>query len=333
MTSGDFIGVVEAAYDLNGDDREWLRGVLDASTPLLDRGTGVTAFSFDFSGRFASPLTAGPITTGPEGALRGTLEALQTAPPGILEHVFCAAPGLYAAKDRLPARVREAFLEQVAAIGRKNDLPPHRSSELMIASEPSGAGVALVVMGLDATERPAADRARWRPAAVHVATALRLRRALREGSLEEAILAPDGRCEHAALPAQSRTARETLRDSVRAIDKARGRTRHKDQDEALSIWKGLCSGRWSLVDRFESDGRRYVVAFRNDPSVRDPRALTPRERQIATHAALGYSNKLIAYALGLSISTVGWHLSRAMRKLGAASRADLVRLFSAFNPR
>jgi DNA-binding CsgD family transcriptional regulator len=203
----------------------------------------------------------------------------------------------------------------------------------ILAFEPTGTGAVMFGFTRDPTQPTSHEKARWAQATVHIATALRLRRTLRSVSDEEAILSPDGKCEHAAPPAQGRASRESLREAVKAIDRARGRTRRRDQDEALAIWKGLCSGRWSLVDRFESDGRRYVVAFRNDPSVRDPRALTPRERQIATHAALGYSNKLIAYALGLSISTVGWHLSRAMRKLGAASRADLVRLFSAFNPR
>jgi DNA-binding NarL/FixJ family response regulator len=58
----------------------------------------------------------------------------------------------------------------------------------------------------------------------------------------------------------------------------------------------------------------------------DPRALTDRERTVAHLAALGKSNKLIAYELGLGESTVATHLSTAIRKLGATSRIDLVRL-------
>ena len=47
----------------------------------------------------------------------------------------------------------------------------------------------------------------------------------------------------------------------------------------------------------------------------DPRALTERERQIVAYADLGQSNKLIAYQLGLSPSTVGVHLAHAREKL------------------
>jgi DNA-binding NarL/FixJ family response regulator len=58
-----------------------------------------------------------------------------------------------------------------------------------------------------------------------------------------------------------------------------------------------------------------VVAHRNDATVPDVRGLTWRERQVAGHAALGHSNKVIAYELGLSVSTVGEHLARARAKL------------------
>jgi DNA-binding NarL/FixJ family response regulator len=83
-------------------------------------------------------------------------------------------------------------------------------------------------------------------------------------------------------------------------------------------------GRWSLVDRFESDGRRFMVAHRNEPDVRDPRALSKRERQVVAFAATGHSNKLIGYELGVSPSSVAKHLGVAARKLGVRSRAELV---------
>jgi hypothetical protein len=86
--------------------------------------------------------------------------------------------------------------------------------------------------------------------------------------------------------------------------------------EAVEIWRGLVAGLWSLVDHIDTDGRRYLVAHRNDPTTPDPRALTERERQVVAYADLGQSNKLIAYQLGLSVSTVGVLLARA-REEGA----------------
>jgi DNA-binding NarL/FixJ family response regulator len=89
------------------------------------------------------------------------------------------------------------------------------------------------------------------------------------------------------------------------------------------MWQAMVSGRWSLLDHFDSDGRRYVLAHRNDPQVPDARGLTLRQRQVIAYAALGHSNKVIAYELGLSASTVGCHLARARAKLALPSAAAL----------
>ena len=82
---------------------------------------------------------------------------------------------------------------------------------------------------------------------------------------------------------------------------------------------GSRRGRWSLVDHFDSNGRRYLMAHRNDPDTPDLRGLTLRERQVVGYAGAGHSNKIIAYELGLTLSTVAGHLARARAKLGLPS--------------
>ncbi|MBI5920794.1 MAG: response regulator transcription factor [Betaproteobacteria bacterium] len=52
--------------------------------------------------------------------------------------------------------------------------------------------------------------------------------------------------------------------------------------------------------------------------------LTLRERQILERVVDGQSNKLIARELGISYKTVEAHRSRLMRKMGAASFAELL---------
>ena len=69
----------------------------------------------------------------------------------------------------------------------------------------------------------------------------------------------------------------------------------------------------------DSDGRRFILAHRNDPDAPDIRGLTLRERQVVAYVALGHANKVIAYELGLTISTVASHLARARLKLGLRS--------------
>ncbi len=53
--------------------------------------------------------------------------------------------------------------------------------------------------------------------------------------------------------------------------------------------------------------------------------LTPRERQVATLLAYGYTNTAIAGRLNISVRTAEMHRANAMRKLDADSRADVVR--------
>jgi DNA-binding NarL/FixJ family response regulator len=200
----------------------------------------------------------------------------------------------------------------------------------------TGAGSALA-LGTAVRERRAPDldlRARWGQVASHLGAGLRLLEALRpaarDAAVVEAILEPGGRVCHAQGQACTDSARAVLRAAVRRIDRARTRAGRQDVDAALSSWEGLVSGRWSLVDRFEADGRRYIVARRNDPSVADPRGLDRREAQVAEYLALGHSEKQIAYALGLSPSAVSRLLHSALRKLGLSSRAELAALFAGF---
>lgn len=53
-------------------------------------------------------------------------------------------------------------------------------------------------------------------------------------------------------------------------------------------------------------------------------SLTPRETEVLQWVSSGLTNKAIAYKLGISEHTVKFHLSSAMSKLGAASRAEAV---------
>ncbi len=56
----------------------------------------------------------------------------------------------------------------------------------------------------------------------------------------------------------------------------------------------------------------------------DHNDLTPREREVTALAAEGKSNDEIAEKLVLSVLTVRSHIQRALTKLGARDRAQLV---------
>jgi DNA-binding CsgD family transcriptional regulator len=52
--------------------------------------------------------------------------------------------------------------------------------------------------------------------------------------------------------------------------------------------------------------------------------LSPRQREILALVAAGRTSKEIAGELGISESTVNWHLSNVFERLGASSRAEAV---------
>ncbi len=54
--------------------------------------------------------------------------------------------------------------------------------------------------------------------------------------------------------------------------------------------------------------------------------LSPREREIARMVGQGYTNKMIASVLDISLWTVSTHLRRIFAKLGVSTRAAMVAL-------
>jgi len=324
------IDVVEAAYRLDCEEPEWLTSIAEAVRPVLDGGFGVSALTFRKTPS-GGILPSQPVfVAGAEWLPRamGALTALtrENRQDMVAATVWAAKPLV---STRAEASKAQGATEQFdRLLAHSLPVPMHDLVSITIA-DPTG--VAFGIGGLWNKPRAITERDRtfWAMAGAHMAAGFRLREGLGKASVTgDAVLTPNGKCLHAEGPAKSKSAREILREAARAMDRARGALRRKSPEQALEIWKGLCAGRWSLVDSFESDGRRYVIARPNEPRLPDPRALSERERQVVAYAALGRANKLIAYTLGLSVSTVATHLASAMRKLGVRTRVELVKAFA-----
>lgn len=74
------------------------------------------------------------------------------------------------------------------------------------------------------------------------------------------------------------------------------------------------------------DKARREAERANDELCSRYATLTPREQTVMAYAASGLMNKQIAAEIGLSEITVKIHRGQAMRKMGARSFADLVRM-------
>jgi DNA-binding NarL/FixJ family response regulator len=93
-----------------------------------------------------------------------------------------------------------------------------------------------------------------------------------------------------------------------------------------ALWQALVSGECRLARRYQSDGSHDYVVHRAEPAEGRGSALTQREQHVVSLAARGCANKLIGHELGLTASTVSCYLLGAQRKLGVASRHELLRL-------
>jgi DNA-binding CsgD family transcriptional regulator len=321
-----WIEILETAYAEQADEETWLRAVLHAARPLLDRGLGVIATMYDAS-------------TPPELATRSFVaEGVGDAGGAFLStaHMLSWDTVQELASKLGPCATMSETLGAgyLAKLGRAAvdaDAAPGVADVLAVdAKDASRCGCLLAALLPSAARAEPAEARLWSQVAGHLAAAARLRGALAapggEAGGAEAILDAELRVEHAEGAAATRDARASIRAAARAIDRARGALRRSDPESAVGMWRVLVDGRWSLCDCFDHDGRRYVVARVNpQPSAPRPR-LSPREDQIVALASLGHSDKLIGYELGLTESAVAVHLHRARRKLGVRSRTELAHI-------
>lgn len=118
--------------------------------------------------------------------------------------------------------------------------------------------------------------------------------------LADAIVDANGRVHHVRCGAIDPARLEALKIAAGKAEESRGRRRRQDPHGALDAWESLVEGRWTFVDHFDLDGRRYLLALENAAKRTGFELLSPRERDVVENALRGSDNKLIAYDLGIS---------------------------------
>lgn len=329
------IDLTEFVYDLDVPREDWIPALLGTGLPLFDHGRGVVATTY---------------VRPPEGGVPvPTKFFLGSGPQDLTERLFI---GSYEADDETLRDINRCGVvttlsEEAHRVPGGLDtftqyIEPAKDLLAITAVDPNGVGLSLAIMLPEVTKLTGKERDLWKMVGAHLVSGFRLRQSIEEARRAaakrtplpenaEAVLDPKRlRIEDAVGRAADTSTGAFIREAARLIDQARGRMRKTDPDRALEIWKALVDGRWSMVDWFDSDGRRFVLAHPNPPHLRDPRGLTERERQVATYASLGESNKIISYRLGISQPTISTTLKSAMRKLGVKTRAQLVERLRAF---
>jgi len=109
---------------------------------------------------------------------------------------------------------------------------------------------------------------------------------------------------------------ELLRQGVRAV-----LARDASQAEILAAVEAAASG-MSVID--PRDLEVLLSSAMPVLSAEDASALTGRELEVLRLLAEGDSNKIIAWKLGISESTVKFHIASILAKLGASTRTEAV---------
>ena len=338
------LSAIEVAYSLDLERGEWLGGLARCVMPLLDRGFGTHTLTVDFRSD-GHEVHEGPLVGG-SAAWREVWKQnwwepliLRLDTPSLYgmlkQDPVVSAQELWAAAERQSTSL-DAYLRELSLQGWSHAF--HRgggegeprlfyvdSLNVFALDRASGRCACLVVNRAEPITELERDEARraLAPLVPHLKWAQRARAKLEKASAfssAEAILTPEAKVLHATGKARSTAARDALRAAVKGREYARS---GRGEADALRVVPGLVDGRWTIVDTFDLEGRRYVVALPNDASS-VASELTAREREVVELIGRGLSNKEVAFTLGVSVGTVGALLHRCTRKLGVSSRVELI---------
>jgi DNA-binding CsgD family transcriptional regulator len=322
------IRVVEVAYQIDLDQAQWLEQLADVFSTMHGAEHGLMLYAYDASEPEEGAKIEDYALYGlDEDFARETIRHHAESSTDEIQRVYKSGIRCGTVSEILaPAGILPLEHESFGRFHYTNII---EDAWGLSASNPDGRGLGIAAPLAEVSQMSEAMRELWALVGVHLATAYRLRSPRGRGGAREdeeadtAILEPDGTLIHAEGVAFEDSSREKLSDSVRQIDRARSRKLRHEPHEALPMWKGLVEGRWTLVERNDSDGRRFVVAHPNDPRFDQPQALTQRERQVVAYAAQGDSTERISYSLGFDQQSVETLLASAMEKLGVKSREAL----------
>jgi len=323
----DEIALVEAIYELSTDDTAWAGQLCARLTDHLGADLGAVATLFAPVPGFEHTKSAVPIFSNAYDPLTPLLrETTGTFSQLEATEIQWRAP-LFRLHELLPTGhwyIRR-FEHRFARLGAADNV-----SFVPLAGTSHGAS--FTVFSSRMTRLSRGLESRYRQLSLHLTAAMQLRWGVDVRTLPQthvdAVFAPCGTCVHRTRGAPGAATMERLAVAVREREQARGSLRRSDPDAALQLWTALVRGRWSLVDRLDHDGRRWILAIRNADGVLDPRALTERELNVVRMAGRGATNCEIAYELGLTEGGVSAHLHAACRKLKCSGRRDLIRLVS-----
>jgi DNA-binding CsgD family transcriptional regulator len=322
MSSATFdpVSVVERAYEFDRDAHEWLESLNGAVRGFFPSDVAVSSCIVDMRDGWDVAAVASSQAEA-DAARAARFFALDELPEEIQD--LFGGSSLSSMSDVLGQSPQtHPALQEVSDVACTDYLGA-------VAYDPQGFAIQIGAEYPRLVTPRSEDVATWERLTAHIAHGHRLQHGVQDADLDasDALVRPHGGVEYVrdGELQQSRCQRALSQAAVN-LELARAEFRRDDPSRALDLWPGLLDGTYSLVEQFDTDGKRYYVVRRNDPRLETPAPLSMRERQVTAYVALGKDNRCVAYTLGLSESTVATYLDRALKKLGLDSRADLIRL-------
>ena len=326
LDDAQLAAAVDAVFALEADDHGWLRGVVSALIQLSGPEHQCLGFFYDAA-------------SDRELQLRNVCVASASLElePAWLE--FTAKEKL----DGLKSMIRNLPVgwAWTAASSNLGSLQPELARNdwanliKINCGDPSGIGCLLLIGCRPGEFRPLlpAELAMYQRLAGHLVTAFRCRRRLgAAASSPAADSAQHASARHRrahpshgmsdATAASTRIAQQRVRTVADSTVHA-----HRQSLVWQKALKGLqpsVGARLTLVDTFEESGSVYVVAREGEACAKGIDTLTERERQVVEFATLGFTNKEIGYALGISDATVRVLMARAAGRVGVHTRRELL---------
>ncbi len=247
------LDVVEGVYaGLAGSSPSaWLAEALALVEGYVGEDLGGIAHAYDVSGPPASWTFSRPVVHGKDASLgNAVLESFAMLPPRVLERCYREA-GPAGTFSRLTGMTVADLPSAKESVASARDI----ADQLYVnAQNPDDRGMIVVVNVAKRRPFGAESVRKLAQVAAHLAAAQRIAMGVRKLEAPAAVLEADGKL--ADVDRAHEGAIELLRRAVVKLDRARATASRRHADEVVAEWTALLAGRYSLVDRHESDGRR-----------------------------------------------------------------------------
>jgi len=336
-------GVVESVYNLELSEEDWIRQITQGLDPFMDGGNGTLGCVMRMGRQVEMPVLSPCHADDEVPAFIQYLRESDEARTNQKAAEALLSPGLETSKLHDAMRFGQLFAKSgmgTLSVNRQNQAAyevfikafSHHgirdAAGLIVPHHASRSFIFFTARQHEMSEVPQRARTRWTELQSHIAAVYDLRHRLRADTFVETDAVwfdTGGKCVESG-PALKTDIRERLRNAVLTYEKNRSQSSSEKRVELEQYWSSVLSGKWAIMDRFDSDGRRFLIAIPVSKYGDGIRGLSAREREVLNYLGDGLSNKAIAFELGVTTTAISSHLNGIYRKLGMDDRASTVQL-------